>query len=401
MDAWEAYAAQGLAVGAEEIRARRAQVLAAAAAEGGAAGVVLFDPRHVFYLSNFGFLPTERPIALILRADGRAELLVPSLEVEHAQALAFVDEVVAYFEYPTDKHPMTHLAERLGTGRFAADASGAPGRNGYVGPTLAEATGRDVPVIREALRLMMQVKSPTEVALVRESCRWGHLAHSRLQALSRHGAGEFEIAHRASLEATQAMVDTLGRAYAARSPFPVEAHAGFRGQVGANSAIPHATTIHAVLRRGDTLVTGAAGRVWGYVSELERTMFVGEPSADERRYFAAMLAAQDAAFAVIRPGIEAAEVDREVQRFFREAGLSPYVRHHTGHAIGSDGHESPFFDVGDHTVLRPGMVFSVEPGLYVPGLGGFRHSDTVVITETGMERLTLYPRDLESLVCDP
>ncbi|MCL6597080.1 MAG: M24 family metallopeptidase, partial [Firmicutes bacterium] len=84
---------------------------------------------------------------------------------------------------------------------------------------------------------------------------------------------------------------------------------------------------------------------------------------------------------------------------FREAGVSEYVRHHSGHAIGMEGHESPFFDLGDDTVLRPGMVFSVEPGLYVPGLGGFRHSDTVVVTEDGHERLTLYPRDLDSLVC--
>ena len=393
------YAKAGLAVSTQELMDRRRRVLEMALAKGADAGVVLFDPRHVFYLSNFGFIPTERPIALVVHGDARAELVVPSLETEHAEALGFVDEVVAYFEYPTDRHPMIHLADRLGEGRYASDAPGAPGRNGYVGPSLSEVLGRDVPLLREELRLAMQVKSPQEVALVRESCRWGHLAHARLQALSRAGAGEYEISHEATLEATRAMVDTLGRDYARVSPFPVEAHAGFRGQIGANSAIPHATTIHAVLKPGDTLVTGAAGRVWGYVSELERTMFVGEPSSEQRRYFAAMLAAQDLAFATIRPGIEVAEVDREVQRLMRDAGLMPYVRHHTGHAIGSDGHESPFFDVGDHTVLAVGMVFSVEPGLYVPGLGGFRHSDTIAVTEDGCERLTLYPRNLEALVC--
>lgn len=395
----DTFARADLAIGAEELSNRRRRVLELAEGKGAEGGAILFDPRHVFYLSNFGFIPTERPIALILHRDGRAELVVPSLETEHAEARAYVDEVVAYFEYPTEKHPMLHLAERLGQGVYAADAGGAAGRSGYVGPSLAEASSREVPLIREELRLMMQVKSPKEVALIRESCRWGHLAHARLQAGSFAGRSEYAIAHEATFEATEAMVDTLGRAYAALSPFPVEAHAGFRGQIGKNSAIPHATTIHAVLRPGDTLVTGAAGRVWGYVSELERTMFVGDPGAEQRRFFAAMLAAQDLAFATIRPGIEVSEVDREVQRLFRDAGLMQYVRHHTGHAIGSDGHESPFFDVGDHSAVRPGMVFSVEPGLYVPELGGFRHSDTVVVTESGCERLTLYPRDLESLVC--
>ena len=75
-------------------------------------------------------------------------------------------------------------------------------------------------------------------------------------------------------------------------------------------------------------------------------------------------------------------------------------RHHTGHSIGLEGHESPFFDRGDHTMLEPGMIFSVEPGIYVEGVGGFRMSDTILVTETGMERITYYPTDLESLIID-
>ena len=266
-----------------ELLARRERILALAAERGAKAGVVFFDPRHIFYTTNFGFIPTERPIALVLGADGRAELLVPSLEREHAEHMAEVDEVRTYFEYPTERHPMEYLKGMLRAGTYAADSNGYGRRNGYVGPTLSELTGGDVPLVADDLRLMMQVKSPAEIALVRESCTWGHLAHSRLQRYSRPGASEYEVAVRASQEATMAMVDTLGREYARACPYPLDAHAGFRGQVGANSAIPHATTIHAVLRRGDTLVTGAAGRVWGYVSELERTMFVGEPSPEQRR----------------------------------------------------------------------------------------------------------------------
>ena len=78
-------------------------------------------------------------------------------------------------------------------------------------------------------------------------------------------------------------------------------------------------------------------------------------------------------------------------------GLQAHQRHHTGHGIGLEGHEAPFIDKGDPTVVAENMVFSVEPGLYIPGLAGFRHSDTVVITPNGCERLTYYPRDLESM----
>ncbi len=384
---------------APELEERRHRILDLGARRGGRHGVVLFDPRHIFYTTNFGFIPTERPVALVLRAGGRAEMLVPSLEREHATAMAHVDDVQSYVDYPGERHPMEALKDLLRGGAFAADSNGYGRRMGYVGPTLSDLTGREVATIADDLRLLLQVKSPAEVALVRESCRWGHLAHSRLQRMSLPGASEYEISVRASLEATLAAVDTLGLEYARRSPFPLDVHAGFRGQVGAHSALPHATTTHARLRPGDTLVTGSAGRIWGYSSELERTMFVGEPSADQRRFFDAMVAAQDAAFAAVRPGAPVADVDRAAQAVLREAGVAEYVRHHSGHAIGMDAHESPFFDSGDASVMRVGMVFSVEPGIYVPGLGGFRHSDTVVVTEGGHERLSLYPRDLASLVC--
>jgi Xaa-Pro aminopeptidase len=86
-----------------------------------------------------------------------------------------------------------------------------------------------------------------------------------------------------------------------------------------------------------------------------------------------------------------------VRAYFEEHGLKEYWRHHTGHAIGLRYHEGPFLDIGDDTVMQPGMVFTVEPGIYIPELGGFRHSDTVAVTDDGVEVLTYYPRDLESL----
>lgn len=194
------------------------------------------------------------------------------------------------------------------------------------------------------------------------------------------------------------MIKTLGRSYAARSAGRSGASAGFRGQVGANSALPHAITVNAVLKKGDVLVTGAGASVAGYGSELERTMFVQEAGDEKRRFFDHMMATQEIAFGAIRPGCKCSDVDKAVRDYFDRHGLWEYWRHHTGHALGLLGHEAPFFDSGDDTVIEPGMVFSVEPGFYVPGLGGFRHSDTVVVTPTGIEFLTYYPRHLEDLI---
>ena len=126
-------------------------------------------------------------------------------------------------------------------------------------------------------------------------------------------------------------------------------------------------------------------------------MVMGEANAEQARMFGHMLAVQDISFAAMGPGIKCSTVDMAVRAYFEENDLMPYWKHHTGYTIGLRYHEGPFLDGGDDTVILPGMVFTVEPGLYVPGVGGFRHSDTVLITDDGIEILTYYPRDLESL----
>jgi len=110
-----------------------------------------------------------------------------------------------------------------------------------------------------------------------------------------------------------------------------------------------------------------------------------------------MKVAQEVAFEALRPGALCADVDRAVRAYYEANDLMRYWKHHSGHAIGLRYHEGPFLDLGDRTELKPGMIFTIEPGLYAPELGGFRHSDTVLITDDGMEMLTYYPRDLESL----
>jgi Xaa-Pro aminopeptidase len=243
----------------------------------------------------------------------------------------------------------------------------------------------------------LAVKSAAEIELIRESCKWGNLAHTLLQRYTRPGLTEVEVSQRASHEATLAMLDAIGPVYRAQSAFFDGAGAGYRGQIGRNAAIPHSLTANITFRAGDVLVTGATAPVWGYLSELERTMIIGEPTGQQRKLFEHMVALQDVALGAIRPGAKCSDVDGAVRAYYEEHGLWEYWKHHVGHCIGLRYHEGPFLDIGDDTEIKPGMVFTVEPGLYVDGVGGFRHSDTVAVTEHGTELLTYYPRDLESL----
>jgi Xaa-Pro aminopeptidase len=367
----------------------------------GLSGVVLFDSDYILYFTGFAFIPTERPIAFVMSARGAKALFVPRLEVEHAAARTGFDRVDHYVEYPYQPHPMHVLRNTLVdmgiTGRIGVDTDGYPWVLGYRGPALSEVMDATVASVSRFVEDLMAIKSPAEIALIRESAKWGNLAHRLLQRYTRVGATETEVSRRASTEATLAMLDTLGPLYQGLGRFREGATAGYRGQIGRNAAIPHALANNITFQPGDVLVTGAGALMWGYNSELERTMIVGQPSDQQRRMFALMLGAQETAFDALRPGARCADVDRAVRAYYEAHDLMPYWQHHSGHAIGLRYHEGPFLDVGDDTELQPGMVFTVEPGLYAPDLGGFRHSDTVVITADGMEMLTYYPRDLDSL----
>jgi len=382
----------------EEFASRRAALAERLA---GYEGAVLFDPHHVMYYTGFAFIPTERPIAFVLTSDGRGGMLVPRLEVEHATANAAVDEIAHYDEFPGERHPMTLLKELLDSlgvrGRLTADNPGYPWMFGYRGPSLAELYGEEVGEIAGVVEDQMQIKSPAEIALLRESSRWAGVAHRLLQEYTRPGITETEVERRASSEATDAMLAELGSGYRGQSQWYHGVWAGYRGQIGRNAAIPHTFAGNIVFEPGDVLVTEATAPLWGYHSELERTMVIGPPSDEQQRLFEHMVVLQDLAVAALRPGRTCAEVDAQVRAYYDEHDLWGNWRHHTGHCIGLRYHEGPFLDHGDPTVIEPGMVFTVEPGLYDAALGGFRHSDTIAVTADGVDWLTNYPRDLESL----
>ena len=397
-----------LEIGAAEYRSRRERLCAVLEREGLDA-VCVFGPTRVAYLSGFFFSPTERPVALLLTAGGDVHALLPRLELTHfGQQCPDLPNTEVYAEYPgggEGHHPLSRLKTLLtrldlAGKRIGADLDGYEHRWGYRGPPLSELLGQPIRADVALIDDLRAIKSQAEVALMTEACRWGDHAHRLLQDSMAVDVQELLVSHAASLQATRDMLAELAGRYVPKSREGLPANAMFIR--GSNTAHPHGLHQAGAVATGDVLVTGAYGVVGGYESELERTMIVGEPSAEFVRYFGAMLAAQQVGLDALRPGRTCSEVEREVRGFIREElGMDALVRHHTGHAFGLEGHEHPFLDLDDHTVIEPGMVFSVEPGLYVPEFAGFRHSDTVVVTVDGNERLSLYPRDLESLVVSP
>jgi len=381
---------QATGIPRDELAARRSRLL-----EHAGTTVVLFDQAYIQYYTSFNFLSNERPVVVVVGDELTA--FVPGFEVARTEAEGPFDRIESYPEYPGEDHPMPLLARIVGNGGLAADQDGYPGILGYEGPALSEVTGRPVATLSSFIEGQMRRKSPAEVELIRHSARWCEHAHRLLQQYSVAGATEAEASLRAGYEATLAMLEALGPDYAGQLGSQDGATAGYRGQVGRRSAWAHAVAHNIRFEPGDMLVSETAAPFWGYNAELERGMVVGEPTDEQRRLHEHVVAAQQVAFDAFKPGVTCAEVDRAVLDYFDAEGIRGLWSQHTGHAIGLRNHEAPFLDVGDRTPVEPGMVFTIEPGVYQDGLGGFRHSDTVVVTDDGVEILTDYPRDLESL----
>jgi Xaa-Pro dipeptidase len=361
--------------------------------------LVVFYPARITYLTGFHHVPTERPIALVL-GGGYSALVVPAVEKEHAETLAGIDRVVVYFDYPGDRHPLERVHEALleinaAPTRIAADHDGQVPLWGYRGPRLSDLTGHPVADGEMLVEELRRVKSPAELTCLQLACDWAGRGHRRMQAAIRPGRTEMECYAPAELETLREMIAEMP-GWRPKSFDWSGLTAMF--VAGRQTAMPHGFVRGQGVQRGDVLVTGAAADIDGYRSELERTLVVGEPTAAQRAAFEAMVALQARAIEVLRPGLPVGEVELAVLRLAVDLGHEAHLRHHVGHSIGLEGHEAPFLDRGDPAVLEPGMVFTVEPGIYLPSMGGFRHSDTVVITAEGSRVMTDYPRDLESLV---
>ena len=363
-------------------------------AESDVDAVVWFGATSIEYLTHFYHSQTERPVALAVTED-RVAITVPKLEVIRVEENPLIDDVYHYFDYPGGD-PMssaTAMLDDLGVESVAADMDGAPGVMGYEGPALSEFV--DVR-LQDWVDEFRWGKSDAEIAVMREASKWSHLAHRYLVDEMEPGVRQGTISQDASMEAARAMWDTLDSRYIPRTGIYFEGptHTGLHS--AEQTAEPHPYPTNRPLQEGDVIVTAAEANVDGYLSEIERTMFLGEPSDEQRHYFDVMLEAQTTAIETAGPGVQYAEVAQAVWDYLTEQGLEERAFHHVGHGLGMGSHEPPYVDRGTETTMQPGHVFTVEPGIYVEGVGGFRHSDPVVVTEDGTELLNYWGRDLDS-----
>lgn len=229
----------------------------------------------------------------------------------------------------------------------------------------------------ESLRM---VKDEQELAILRKAVAIVDEVFNRIIQEIRPGLQEREIAVR-----METMMRELG---ASGSAFDIIVASGPR------SALPHGVASERVLEKGD-LITLDFGAVYqGYCSDLTRTVMLGEPSPKQREIYEIVKEAQQAAVDGIRPGITGREADAIAREKIAAAGYGDYFGHGTGHGIGLDVHESPTVSPFGEQVLAPGMVVTVEPGIYLPEFGGVRIEDDVVVTENGHEVLTQSSKEL-------
>jgi Xaa-Pro aminopeptidase len=166
---------------------------------------------------------------------------------------------------------------------------------------------------------------------------------------------------------------------------------------GERSAWPHARPTEKMLGKGELVVLDQGAILSGYCSDMTRTVFLGRASAKVRRLYQAVLEAQEAGKRSVRPGVKAEDVDKAARAVLQRRGLDRYFTHSTGHGLGLEVHEMPRLGQGEKTILQEGMVLTVEPGVYVEGIGGIRIEDDVVVTARGAQELTTAPREFLEL----
>jgi Xaa-Pro aminopeptidase len=235
----------------------------------------------------------------------------------------------------------------------------------------------DGTMIMDALRLR---KDAAEIELMRRAAQISDAALGQVIAKVHPGMTEQEVANMLTL--------AQRAAGAQKESFETTVLAG------ANAANPHGKSGDYVLQRGDVLLIDFGAVYHGYVSDITRSFFIGEPGAKEREIYEVVRAANAAGCAAAAPGVPCSEVDRATRKVVDEAGYGPYFIHRTGHGIGIEVHERPYIREGYDALLEPGMTFTVEPGIYLPGEFGVRIEDDILITETGAESLTTFERTL-------
>ncbi|MEU0249272.1 aminopeptidase P family protein [Streptomyces sp. NPDC006235] len=361
---------------ADDYRARMERA-ARTAAEAGLAGLLVAPGPDLVWLT--GYTPpavTERLTLLVLAAGQDPVLVVPALEAPDAQKAAGAP-ALALRDWTDGKDPYAATAALLDTsGRFGISD------NAWALHLLAlqqALPGSSYMSLTEALPMLRAVKDAAELEFMTAAGAAADAAFEEIRNVPFAGRREAEVA---------VDLDRLLRRHGHEQvDFTIVAS-------GPNGANPHHEAGDRVIERGDMVVLDFGGLKDGYGSDTSRTVHVGEPTDEERRVHDIVREAQEAGFQAVRPGAACQDVDRAARAVIAGAGYGEYFIHRTGHGIGVTTHEPPYMIEGEERPLVPGMCFSVEPGIYLPGRFGVRIEDIVTVTEDGGRRLNTTSREL-------
>jgi Xaa-Pro dipeptidase len=348
--------------------------------------LLINDEESIYYLTGLTFKSLERLFLLIITSK-QVTFILPKMELAHLKEARNVDRLSTYWEYPAKEGERWSdvLLRELGPAERVGIERKAPAE-------LLLALSPRSTRISDLLESQRFIKSPAEIELIKRAARYCDQAVESLNTICYHGISELE---------TMAVGKVIQRKIIRETDFDYLSTsilvAVWPGRI---SDQPHGIpSLNDRLRAGSH-ISLAFLRVNGYAAECERTFFTTQPNQEQRRLFATMMEARSRAYASLREGVTAEVVDLAAKDFLIAEGHANHLMHRTGHGIGLGNHEGPYIAEGDNTVLKENMVISIEPGIYIDGVGGFRHSDTVRITKDGYERMTHTVDDLGSLTLD-
>ena len=349
----------------------------------GAAGidcVALMPGPNLRYLTGMTLPMSERPIVAFFALDRRPAVLLPTLEKGRAEGMAGDD--VDFFSYADEEGPDCAFARVV----EALELDGKRVSVEYRHMRVLELRSLEVVAPRARFASMEEtfpelriIKDRHEVGAICDAIAKTEQALHALISRPLIGSTERQIANRLMQEMMKAGADRVGFIIVVAGP---------------NGADPHAGPSGRPVQEGE-LMTIDCGTVHdGYPSDITRTFAFGEVNDELRRIYEVVGRSNAAGRDAARPGVAAQDVDRAARKVIEDAGYGEYFIHRTGHGLGLEGHEPPYIVEGNERRLEPGMVLTIEPGIYIPGVGGARIEDDVVITEDGLECLTTFPREL-------
>ncbi len=364
--------------------AARLNILRQIAADAGLDAILLLPGRNLIYLTGQQFHLMERPTVGIFPRAGDPVIILPALEVAK---FATPPYPLQTFTYTDTDGPEAAFAAGLATAGLAGKRAGVEGlvmRYAEMQLLLRHAPGITLDDATGPLAALRLCKAADEVAAMRRAIQISEEALRQTVASVRPGQTEQQIANALLIAMLQGGGGSL--------PFePIVLG-------GPHSALPHGVPEARPVLEGELLLFDYGTSIGGYNSDITRTFVLGE-LRDARLVdaYAAVLAANTAGRAAAGPGVPAQEVDRAARAAIVQAGFGAYFTHRTGHGLGLETHEPPYIREGNADLLEVGNVFTVEPGIYLPDMGGIRIEDDVLITPDGAESLTTFPRELQSI----